>query len=194
MKTQQAEFVTSAAEPAHWPLFNTPEIVLVGRSNAGKSSLINALTNRNRLAYSGKMPGVTRMINFYRINESLSLADTPGYGYAKRSKADGIRFLADLKNYLAKRENLVAVLWILDIRRDIVAEDQELFAVLKRRNIALLPVLTKSDKLSKSQCLLRVKSLAAQLACSPQDLLVTSALNKTGMSEVWQAVENCLPK
>ena len=147
---QDAKLIISCASEKQFPETDQKEIVMVGKSNVGKSSLINALTNRKKLAYVGQRPGKTRLINFFYINEDVILTDVPGYGFANRSKAEQIQYGKLMDGYFARRHpDLMLVL--VDVRRGVGADDVTMleFAIHNDLNYAL--VLTKTDKLSRSK-------------------------------------------
>ena len=123
MKISSAEFVTSSDCLKNCPEFNLPEIAMIGRSNVGKSSLINAITSRRNMARTSNTPGKTRLINFYKINDKFILADLPGYGYAKISKSEQEKWKKNLEDYLLNRDSLVAVIQLIDARHPVQNND-----------------------------------------------------------------------
>lgn len=145
-----AHLIISCASDKQFPDTHQKEIVMVGKSNVGKSSLINALTNRKKLAYVGQRPGKTRLINFYYINEDVILTDVPGYGFANRSKAEQIQYGRLMDGYFSLRHPELMLI-LVDVRRGISQDDVTMieFAIHNQLNYAL--VLTKTDKLSRSQ-------------------------------------------
>jgi len=143
----QAQFVSSAVALADCPRWDCAEVAFAGRSNVGKSSLLNALTRTRGLARTSKTPGRTRCLNFFAAGETLALVDLPGYGYAKMSHADGAKLAALLRTYLEKRRNLVALVMLVDARRGPQREELELAAMVRARGIALIVAATKCDKL-----------------------------------------------
>lgn len=148
--TQNSHLIISCASPSQFPDTHQKEIVMVGKSNVGKSSIINAITNRKKLAYVGQRPGKTRLINFYYINDEVILTDVPGYGFANRSKAEQIQYGKLMDGYFSLRHpHLMLVL--VDVRRGISADDEQMIAVAHHQNIDYAIVLTKVDKLSKNQ-------------------------------------------
>src|SRR5512147_645227 len=138
MMITSAEFVTSAVRPAQYPPSDLPEFAFAGRSNVGKSSLINTLVSRRKLVQTSSTPGKTRLINFFRVNGAFTFVDLPGYGYARVSQEERRRWRPMVEQYLSGRENLKAVVVILDIRRVPTAEDGKLLQWLDREGIPTL--------------------------------------------------------
>ncbi len=157
MTFQNARFVTSAAAMVGYPPTGLPEVVLAGRSNVGKSSFINALCQQKHLAYVGKRPGKTRLINFYEIPQTLSLVDAPGYGYAKRSRTELAAYGKLMEDYFASRP-IAGVLLIIDSRHGLMPDDEDMLTFIQAKGFNVLVVATKSDKLTQSE---RMKTLSA---------------------------------
>lgn len=151
MKILSAEFVLSAYKSSHYPKDDLPEVVLIGRSNVGKSSLINALVNRKGLAKTSSTPGKTRSINFYRINNAFYIVDLPGFGYANCPKKVQVGWEKMIEEYLGCRPNLKGVFIILDPRRDATEVELALYSWIKRFSLPFATVFTKTDKLSRSE-------------------------------------------
>jgi len=193
MKISKADFVKSAVRPDQYPLPIFPEIAFVGRSNVGKSSLINALTNRKNLAKTSNTPGRTQLINFFLINESVSFVDLPGYGFAKvplSVKKDWGRMI---EIYLKERPSLVLVVMILDIRRDPSPDDLSLIDWLSLYRIPCLFILTKADKFSNNQCLARRKSIEKALGRAAQShMILFSAKTRKGVDDVLMFIDRHL--
>ena len=150
MKILSAEFVLSAKEPVHYPPAVLPEIAFAGRSNVGKSSLINTLLNRKKLARTSNTPGRTQEINFFRVNDRLNFVDLPGYGYAKVPETIRKQWGPMVETYLRERRTLKLVVLILDIRREPSEEDRQLIDWLRFYSLRCLVVLTKIDKVSRN--------------------------------------------
>ena len=150
MIVKSSEFVTSAVKPSQYPEALHPEAAFAGRSNVGKSSLINTLVNRKRLVKTSSTPGRTQLINFFLVNDGLSLVDLPGYGYAKVPASVKRKWGPMIETYLKGRESLKAVILILDIRRTPGIEEQNFIDWLELYHRMPILVLTKADKLSKS--------------------------------------------
>jgi GTP-binding protein len=167
-----AEFVSSAFALTDCPRWNRPEVALAGRSNVGKSSLLNALTRHKHLARTSKTPGRTRCINFFAVAE-LALVDLPGFGYARMGRAEASKIAALMDEYLQQRTNLAALVMLVDARRGPEREEAALAALLNLRDIDLIVVATKSDKLrrsERSQALARFAALGVEpIMCSATD-------------------------
>ncbi len=147
MEINQAEFITSAVRPAQYPEHSLYEVAFVGRSNVGKSSLINSLTNRRKLAKVSNTPGRTRLINFFLINESFYLVDLPGYGYAKVSKTEKEKWGHYIEDYLTNREELTKVVLLVDSRHEPTSDDKLMYNWIKHYGYEVIVVATKCDKL-----------------------------------------------
>ncbi len=147
----EAQFVASASGLADCPRWDRVEVAIAGRSNVGKSSLINALTGVKGLARTSKTPGRTRALNFFAMGDDLGLVDLPGYGYAKMSHAEAARIAPMMSEYLEQRPNLAAVLILIDARRGPEREEQSLADTIRSRNLDLIVAATKSDKLKNSE-------------------------------------------
>lgn len=187
-----AKWIGSSAYESQWPDTQYPEIVFAGRSNAGKSSLINALVNRKNLAYEGKTPGKTRLLNFFLVNDRFVLTDAPGYGYAKGGKKAALDFGSLMEPYFQKRKQLKTLIMVLDIRRIPNQDDINMVEFAKENHLAILGACTKSDKLSRNQQIAQVKVISETLGIRKDNLVVCSALKKTGMEELWKAIEATL--
>lgn len=188
MKITSAQFLTSATKPSQYPLSEMPEIAFVGRSNVGKSSLINTLVNRKRLAKTSSTPGRTQLINFFDINKQICFVDLPGYGYAKVPKSVKKEWGPMIETYLSTRKTLKGVVVIMDIRRDPGREEMNLINWLNHFSIASILVLTKQDKLSKSKQIKQQNSIAQALAKNKNDLILYSAKSRQGRDTLWDAI------
>jgi GTP-binding protein len=146
-----AEFVTSAFGREGWPRWSRSEVALAGRSNVGKSSLLNALAKVKGLARTSKTPGRTRCLNFFAVNDKLALCDLPGFGYAKMSHTDAAKIASMLVEYMQGRANLDAIAILVDCRRGPQEDELDLAAMAAKRGIKIIPVATKSDKLRRSE-------------------------------------------
>lgn len=190
---RKAEFVTSAVNIKGYPEGTEPEIALAGRSNVGKSSLINKFINRKNLARTGNTPGKTQMLNFYRINDEWGFVDLPGYGYAKVSKEVKANWGKMMEEYFSRRENLRAVIQVVDIRHEPSVEDQDMHAFLRNRGIPVLVVATKADKISRGQWGKHLSQIAKALNIPDWHMIITySAETGLGVPELHQAVEEIL--
>lgn len=188
MIVKHATFITSAARQSQYPETGLPEVAFVGRSNVGKSSLINTLVNRKRLVKTSNTPGRTQLINFFDVNATLVLVDLPGYGYARVPKAVQDRWRPMIETYLTGRAQLKAVVLLLDIRRKPDQKDLDLFTWLRYHQITVIPVLTKCDKLSKSRQSQQHHEIAATLGASEAMLILFSARTRRGRDAVWAAI------
>ncbi len=193
MKVLSAEFVLSAKEPIHYPPAVLPEIAFAGRSNVGKSSLINTLLKRKGLARTSNTPGRTQEINFFTVNNRLAFIDLPGYGYAKVPEEIRKRWGPMVETYLSERETLRLVVLILDIRRDPSGEDRQLIGWLEYYRLPFLIVLTKIDKVSRSELGRRQHRIGADLGLSPTTPLISfSAKTGVGRDLLWREIEKAM--
>jgi GTP-binding protein len=192
MDVKQAEFIKSAVKPKDFPPAELPEVAFVGRSNVGKSSLINVLANRKALVRTSNTPGRTQLINFFDINGVLTLVDLPGYGYAKAPPDMRKQWGPMIETYLAKRENLKTVVLILDIRRIPSDGDMQMLGWLNTYGIPPIIVLTKCDKLSKLETAKQTALISNAIGRDKSELLFFSALSKLGRDAVWQKIEQML--
>ena len=148
---KSAEFITSAARPDQYPRDESPEVAFAGRSNVGKSALINCLIQRKNLVRTSRTPGRTQLINFFKINDSFRFVDLPGYGYAKVSQSLRATWGPMIETYLDSRENLRGIVQIMDLRHPPTPDDISLWSWLKEKQIPAVPILTKADKLPRSK-------------------------------------------
>lgn len=193
MKITSAEFVKSAVWPNQYPPATMPEIAFVGRSNVGKSSLINALVGRKSLAKTSNTPGRTQLINFFTVNSSLFFVDLPGYGFAKVPRSVRKDWGDMIETYLRERRNLALVVFILDVRRDPSAEDLSLRDWLDHYRIPYAAILTKADKLSNQQALGRKKLIEKAMGKGASgNTILFSAKTRKGAEELWQFIERHL--
>lgn len=193
MIVTSAEFVTSAVKPDQYPQTGFPEIAFAGRSNVGKSSLINTLVNRRRLVKTSSTPGRTQLINFFLINNALSLVDLPGYGYAKVPAAVKRQWGPMIETYIAGRACLKAMVLLIDLRRTPADEELRFVEWLARYHIPAIPVLTKADKLSGNE---RVKQRIAAsriLGLPADELILFSTKTRLGKEALWRRITDALP-
>lgn len=186
MLITSAEFVTSAARVEHCPPPGLPEFAFAGRSNVGKSSLLNTLMNRRRLALTSATPGKTRLINFFRVNRRYLLVDLPGYGYARVSDRERRSWRPLVEGYLAGRETLAAVGLLVDIRRDPGPDEELLLRWVANRGIPAVVVATKADKVSRNARQARRARIAAGLELEPDEVLLFSAKTRLGREDLWR--------
>jgi len=186
---KEAAFITTAAKPSGYPPPGPPEVAFAGRSNVGKSSLINTLTRRKKLVRVSGTPGRTQHINFFAINnDALRLVDLPGYGYAKVPKAIKAAWRPMVEAYLGSRETLAGVVVILDIRREPTADDLMLLDWLRSLGVPPLVAITKADKLSRNQQASRLAKLRPALAPFDPSPTLFSATTGLGREELWARI------
>lgn len=187
MKILSAEFETSAAGLRDCPNWNLPEIALIGRSNVGKSSLINMLTGRKGLALASATPGKTKLLNFFRVNRNWALVDLPGYGYAKVATQDKHAFNTAVAEYIEKRPNLATVLLLIDSRLEPQRIDLDFLAWLSGSGVEHALVFTKTDKQSATKTRAAIETFlaaAAEVGADPATTLACSASSGDGREEV----------
>jgi len=187
MRITSAEFVTSAIHPSQYPPAVGPEIAFVGRSNVGKSSLINTLLNRRGLAKISATPGKTRTINFFRVNGRLGFVDLPGYGFARVSQAERVAWGPMVEQLFRVRKTLVGVVHIVDVRHKPSPEDQRTRSWLLRWHVPLLLVATKVDKIGRTQRHSHGKQVIEVLSLDEDTpLLLFSAHTGEGKEQIWE--------
>ena len=189
MKIISAEFLTGAVSCKQYPSSLFPELAFVGRSNVGKSSLINSLLNRKKLVKTSQTPGKTQEINFFKINNDFIFADLPGYGFAKVPQSVQRRWRKMIENYLLRRQTLLAVIFIIDLRRDPSPLDLDLQRWLEACGVEYLLVGTKVDKLSQSEIKKQVNKLnIAYFDGGKGELLIYSSKSSRGRKELWSEI------
>lgn len=186
MIIKSSEFICAAVKPAQYPLEGVPEIAFTGRSNVGKSSLINLILNRRKLAKVSATPGKTRTINFFSINGGeFRLVDLPGYGYAKVSKAETADWGKMMESYLSKRQGLKVVIQLVDSRHAPTAQDKQMYDYLRYYGLDGIVAATKADKLSGSELFRNLAVIRKELQLTESDVLIpVSALKRTGTEEL----------
>jgi GTP-binding protein len=192
MIIKSAQFVKSAVTPSQYPPEDLPEIAFTGRSNVGKSSLINTLVNRKHLVKTGSTPGRTQLINFFTINKAFSFVDLPGFGYAKVPAAVRKSWGPMIETYLSTRKTLKGVVLIMDIRRIPGMEELNFIEWLRYYHIPGILVLTKSDKLSKNKQTTQRKAIVDALGVPKEETILFSAKSRMGKDDVWDAVERLI--
>lgn len=193
MIIKQSELVAIAARRDQYPPEDKLEIAFAGRSNVGKSSLLNLLTNRKGLAKVSGNPGKTRTINFYEINGTFRIVDLPGYGYAKVSRSISETWGAMMDAYLRDRKNLVLVVQLVDIRHTPTVQDVQMYSYLRHYGLDGLVVATKADKISRNEMQRALAGIRTTLGMSPEDRIIpVSALKRTGQEELLLAMEQAL--
>lgn len=185
-----AEFVISAAGPAQYPPAELPEVAFAGRSNVGKSSLINTLVNRRRLVKTSATPGRTQLLNFFRVNAAWHFVDLPGFGYARAPAHIRKKWGPMIAHYLGTRETLKCVVLIMDVRRTPGQEEKGLMADLTASGIPPVLVLTKIDKLSKTRRIQQRRAAAQTLGVAPEALTLFSSKTREGLAELWRILEH----
>jgi GTP-binding protein len=192
MIIKSAEFIKSAVKPAQYPDAVLPEFAFTGRSNVGKSSLINTLVNRKRLVKTSATPGRTQLINFFLINKTFSFVDLPGFGYAKVPASVRKKWGPMIETYLSTRKTIKGVALIMDIRRIPGLQDLNFIEWLYYYNIPGILILTKADKLSKTKQLTQKATIAKALSVDKDDLILFSAKSRLGKDVVWDAIEGLI--
>ncbi len=192
MIIKSAKFVKSAAKSSQYPPAVLPEIAFAGRSNVGKSSLINILVNRKHLVKTSSTPGRTQLINFFVINETFSFVDLPGYGYARVPKSVKKNWGPMIETYFSTRETLKGVVFIMDIRRMPDQKELNLIDWFNHINIYSILILTKADKLSKTKQINQHLSIAKALSVDKKELILFSTKSRQGKDAVWHAIKKLL--
>jgi GTP-binding protein len=183
-----ADYIKAGTAPAHYPVEDIPEVAFVGRSNVGKSTLINLLTARKSLARTSRTPGRTQLIQFFRVSPGIIFADFPGYGFAMVPKAIRRQWGPMITTYLKVRDKLCAVVLIVDIRRDPQKRELEILDWLEQNERNVLIVATKLDKIGPNKRMARIKALAADLGVPKDSVFPFSALSGEGRMEIWEAL------
>ncbi len=187
MKILSAEFIVSAAGPKQFPKNGKPQIAFAGRSNVGKSSLINTLLHRKNLVKVSSTPGKTQLINFFLVNDRLYFVDLPGYGYARAPKPVVDLWAPMIEGYLKNSPDISAVVVLLDARREPDARDVRLLEWLRHYGLNAVYVLTKADKLNRRDLHKAERDICAKLGI-PGGVILTSAKKGQGMDELWRAI------
>lgn len=196
MIIRNVELDCVAVSPAQYPEKGFPEVAFAGRSNVGKSSLINSMVNRKALARTSGTPGKTRTINFYNINEELYMVDLPGYGYAKISREEKKKWGEMIEGYITNRDMLKLVILLVDIRHEPTQDDKIMFQWIKAAGNQAIVVATKADKLSKNQMFKNISIINKSLQVEKGDILIPfSSTTKMGREELWEIIEKvCIGK
>ncbi|MFO7612949.1 MAG: ribosome biogenesis GTP-binding protein YihA/YsxC [Clostridia bacterium] len=193
MKINEARHEATAVRPQQYPEGNLPEAAFAGRSNVGKSSIINAIVNRKRLAYVGATPGKTRQINFYNVNDEFRLVDLPGYGYAKVSKAEKKSWGSLADTYLENREQLKLIILMIDIRHKPSAQDKDMAHWLTQSGIPYAVCAVKSDKITRGSYRSHAIEIIRELELARETpFAICSATKKQGIEELRNIIENYL--
>lgn len=190
MKITQAEFVISAVGPSQYPEDGLPEFALAGRSNVGKSSLINRLIERRNLARTSSQPGKTQHLNYYRINNAYYFVDVPGYGFAKVSKTQRQAWGRMIEAYIQEREPLRMVMQVVDLRHPPSKDDVMMYDWLTHYGIPVCVIATKADKLPRSKWASHLKQVRQTLMMRPEHkLIMFSSETGAGRDEVWELIQ-----
>lgn len=193
MMIKKAELEAVAVKRNQYPTESLKEIAFAGRSNVGKSSLLNLLTNRKKLARVSGSPGKTRTINFYRINDAFRIVDLPGYGYAKVSKSVSQTWGDMIETYLENREALLKVIQLVDIRHAPSKQDVEMYQYLRHFGLDGIVVATKADKVSRNESNKCISVIRKTLKLSGEDKVIpVSALKKTGYEQLLEEIDRLL--
>jgi GTP-binding protein len=192
---RNVEFIGGMAEKHGWrPESSLPEVAFAGRSNVGKSSLLNALVRRKSFARVSRTPGRTREINFFRVNNSYVLVDLPGYGYARISKAKKAEWRPMIESYLRRTTQLRGIVLLLDIRREPSEDDRAMLDFLAELGVPTIIALTKADKLTKSDAREKVAKVSRVLALEPDQVIQFSAHSGEGRVELLEAITQIVEK
>ena len=183
-----AEFITSAVKPGQYPALGLPEIAFAGRSNVGKSSLINCLVNRRNLVKTSSTPGKTRLINFFNIDHRLVFVDLPGYGYARVSQREQKTWGPMIETYLTGRTALKGAALLIDLRREPREDEFLLLDLFTRHGIPFIIILTKADKLKKTAQKNQHRAIAAAFGLNENNLILFSARTRLGKEAVLNAI------
>ena len=196
-KFKNPRHVITANDSSQWPTTDVPEIVMTGRSNVGKSSLINSMVSRRALAYVGSRPGKTRFLNFYNLDDDIMIVDAPGYGYSKRSKDEIVNYGAIVDEYFSTRVNLKGCILVLDIRHLPSKQDLVMRKYTEALGLPYFAVLTKADKLTRQNQLKQRKMIAQALGMPEDSMMIHSSLkseDESDTEEVWKMVDQLLEK
>lgn len=186
---QETELVISAASKEQWPESDLPEVVLAGRSNVGKSSLINCLVNRKKLAYVGNRPGKTKLLNFFLLDKKYMFVDVPGYGYANTSKAQLLKFGEMMEDYFHGRNVARCLILIVDARHKPTQDDIAMLEFARYYDLSCIIVATKFDKLKRSQMQKQLNLIADTLNVSLEDIISFSSETNLGREKLWHKID-----
>ena len=188
MKLENSKFEISAVSEKQYPKGNLPEVVLVGKSNVGKSSFINTMLGRKNLARTSNTPGKTRQINFYNIDNTFYFVDLPGYGYSKMSKEEQVRVGKFIENYLEKRQNIAIIILVLDIRHEPTKDDYMMYDYILKTNLPFIVITNKADKIAITKVDDAKNKIKDFLGISYSTILPFSAERKIYTEAIWNEV------
>ena len=199
MKIKSTAFVKSATKSEHYPDWSLPEVAFAGRSNVGKSSLMNILLRRKSLVKVSKTPGRTQLLNFFTAlissDREIGLVDLPGYGFAKVPKSVKRKWGKMIEGYLGGRRNLKALVIIMDIRRGMEADDRQLLEAMAHFGVQPILVFTKADKLSRNKATTKMRKLSESLQIPSKEFVLFSSHTGKGREQLWKRIEEvCLPR
>ena len=189
MIVKRADFITSMKDYGEYATKGCPEVAFAGKSNVGKSTMINKITNRSKLARTSATPGKTRLINVYQVNGEINFIDLPGYGFAKVSKAEKLSWGKMMQDYFARTEDLCHVFHLVDIRHEPSTEDREMNVFLRQAGIPFTVVATKADKISRGARLKYIAPICRALAVQPWQVIAFSSEDGTGREELLAKIE-----
>lgn len=192
MIIKNPKFEISAVGPKQYPKGDLPEIVLVGKSNVGKSSFINTMLGRKNLARTSNTPGKTRQINFYNVDDLFYFVDLPGYGFSKMSKQEKVISGKYIEEYLEKRENIALVVHLLDIRHQPTEDDTLMYDYILRSNLPFMVITNKADKIAVTKVDAEVERIKETLGISYSTILPFSSERKIYTEKIWQEIEKIL--
>ena len=193
MVIKKAQFITSLDAFRDYPGIGRPEIAMVGKSNVGKSSMINKLTNNGKLARTSAEPGKTRLINLFNLNDEIVLVDLPGYGFARVSRGEKQRWAGMIEGYLAQSKNLKRVLMLVDMRHQPTNDDIDMVNYLRHYGIPFTVAATKADKLSRAEKSRSIPVICRTLAVQPWEIIPFSSEDGTGRDKLLELLDTLLP-
>lgn len=192
MQYHDASLLATAANEAQWPKSDLPEIIFAGRSNAGKSTLINGLVNRKNLAWSGKTPGKTRLLNFFAVDKKVVFTDAPGYGYASSDAKSALAFEKLIDPYFKHRPQLKGMILVADIRRVPNDDDVTMVEYAKKSHLAILVACTKADKVSHGAAVTSMRKIADTLGLNVRLCVPVASLKKQGTDQLWEKIDEMI--
>ena len=192
MIVKRADFITSMKDYGDYATKGCPEVAFAGKSNVGKSSMINKLTNRTKLARTSATPGKTRLINIYQINEEINFVDLPGYGFAKVSKAEKLSWGKMMQDYFEQSDELRHVLCLVDIRHEPTEDDKQMNLFLRQMGIPFTVIATKADKISRGARQKQLAPICRALLVQPWEVICWSSEDGTGRDQLLTLLEKVL--